>query len=50
MINVQCFKCLEKGHYSFECPRKRTMILNDQDIKSKDNSYSSPSEEEVLIS
>jgi len=36
---------LKKGHYSSECPLKRTIILNDQDIRSKDKSYSSPGEE-----
>jgi len=48
MRHVQCFKCLEKGHYSSDYTFKRIMVLNDQDIESKDHSYSSSGEEEVL--
>ncbi|RDX85961.1 hypothetical protein CR513_32768, partial [Mucuna pruriens] len=27
--NIKCSKCLEKGHISSQCPKKRTMILRD---------------------
>jgi len=30
---VICFKCLEKGHYSFECSKKHNMILKEQDTR-----------------
>ena len=46
----QCFKCIEKDQYSSECPHKRNMILKDKDIGSQDNSSSSPSQEEVVVS
>jgi len=30
---VQCFKILEKGHYAFECPQKKTLILKTMTLK-----------------
>jgi len=46
--NVQFFKCLEKGHYSSECPlHRRNMILKEQNISPKAHSSSSSSEEDA---
>ena len=29
--NIQCFKCLGRGHIASQCPNKRTMILRGRD-------------------
>ena len=39
--SIKCFTCGGRGHKSFECTNKRTMILND------DGTYDSMSEEEM---
>jgi len=47
LISVHYFKCLERGHYSSECPHKRTIILKGENVRSQENFYSSPREKEV---
>ena len=42
---IQCFKCLEKGHYSSECPQKINLVLKEQDIENIKTSSSSENEE-----
>jgi len=41
---------LAKCHYSSKCPKKRNMILKEQDNKIVETSYSSDNEEEVVTS
>ncbi|BAT74419.1 hypothetical protein VIGAN_01208500 [Vigna angularis var. angularis] len=48
---TRCFKCGERGHYSFECPHKRSTYLLDHQNESEDSSSDSDtsiSEEEAL--
>ena len=28
-IEMKCFKCLGMGHYAYECPTKKTILLKD---------------------
>jgi len=47
-FNILNVKCLEKGHYSSECPyKRRNLILKEQDIKNTETSSSSSNEEET---
>ena len=50
--NIECFKCIGKGHIVSQCPTKKTMIMRGQDICSiqEKTTYcpsSSGSEDEV---
>jgi len=36
---IQCFKCLGKGHLASQCPNERTMILRDKDDNIARNRY-----------
>jgi len=42
---IQCFKCLGKGHLVSQCPNERTMILRDKDEYSNQEEETSESEE-----
>jgi len=44
-INIQCFRSFERGNYSSECSWKRNMTINEEDIKSIEDSMSSISED-----
>jgi len=41
---IQCFKCLGKGHLASQCPNERTMILRDKDEYSSQEEETSESE------
>nr|KYP47753.1 hypothetical protein KK1_030585 [Cajanus cajan] len=42
---IQCFKCLARGHVASQCPTKKTIILRGKDIYSEESSSSSSSSE-----
>ena len=42
---IQCFKCLGKGHLASQCPKERTMILRNKDEYSSQEEETSESEE-----
>ena len=42
---IQCFKCLGKGHLASQCPNERTMILRNKDEYSSKEKETSESEE-----
>jgi len=42
---IQCFKCLSKGHLALHCSNERTMILRDKDEYSRQEEETSESEE-----
>ena len=44
-IDIQCFKCLGRGHIASECPNKRTMILRGKDEYRNQDDESSGGEE-----
>ncbi|KAL5187628.1 hypothetical protein HKD37_05G013270 [Glycine soja] len=45
--SIKCFKCLERGHITSQCPTKKTMIMRGQDIySSQDEATTSPSSSE----
>jgi len=42
--SIKCFKCLERGQLTSQCPTKKTMIMRAQDIySSQDEATTSPS-------
>ena len=43
--NIQCFKCLGRGHVASQCPNKKVMILKGKDIYKNHDEASSESEE-----
>jgi len=43
--NIQCFKCLGRGHIASQCPNRRTMILRGRDKYSSQDDESSRGEE-----
>ncbi|KAH1262384.1 hypothetical protein GmHk_02G005021 [Glycine max] len=44
---IKCFKCLGKGHITYQCPTTKTMIMRGQDIySSQDEATTSPSSSE----
>ena len=46
--SIKCFKCLERGHITSQCPTKKTMILRSQEIySSQDEATTSPSSGET---
>ena len=40
---IQCFKCLGKGHLASQCSNERTMILRDKDENSSQEEETSES-------
>ncbi|KAL5166120.1 putative mitochondrial protein [Glycine soja] len=45
--SIKCFKCLERGHITSQCPTTKTMIMRGQDIySSQDEATTSPSSSE----
>jgi len=43
--DIQCFKCLGRGHITSQCPNMRTMILRGKDEYSSEKGESSEGEE-----
>jgi len=43
--NIQCFKCIGRGHVASQCPNRRTMILRGKDEYSSQEDKSSREEE-----
>ena len=46
---IQCVKCLGKGHLASQCSNERSMILRDKDGNSSQEKETSESEENVKI-
>jgi len=44
-IDIQCFKCLNRGHIVSQCPNKKTMVLTSKDEYSSQDESSSESED-----
>ena len=47
--DIQCFKCLGRGHIASQCPNRRTMILRGRDEYSSQDDESSGGEEKEEI-